>query len=130
MIKLKIRNKMASKLKLRLKRKLRGRNDLNSDGSADIPRMCVFKSNKYIYAQVINDLEGKVLVAVNSLQKGLKDPKKNNKSTEAAKNVGSLLAKKAKEAGIETVKFDRNGYPYKGRIKALADGAREGGLKF
>ncbi len=97
-------------------------------GSGDKPRLSVFRSNKQIYAQVINDDQGLTLVSASSSDKAL-DEKKVNK-TEMAKEVGKLLAGKAKEAGIETVVFDRNGYLYHGRVKSLAEGAREGGLKF
>jgi large subunit ribosomal protein L18 len=97
-------------------------------GTAERPRMTVFRSNKQIYVQLINDLEGHTLLSVSSAkEKGTED--KTNK-TEQAKMVGKAVALKAKEAGIENVVFDRNGYLYHGRIKALAEAAREGGLKF
>ncbi len=94
------------------------------NGTAERPRLSVFRSNKQIYAQVINDLTGKTVASASSL--GLdKMPK-----IDQAKKVGELVAEKAKTAGVETVVFDRNGYLYHGRIQALADAAREGGLKF
>ena len=93
-------------------------------GTSECPRLTVFRSNKQIYAQVINDLTGKTLASASSL--GLEKLAK----TEQAKKVGALVAEKAKAAGIETVVFDRNGYLYHGRVQALADAAREGGLKF
>ncbi len=97
-------------------------------GTADRPRMSVFRSNKQIYVQIINDEDDKTLVASSSRETGIKD----NKITkiEQAKMVGQSIAEKAKEAGIESVVFDRNGYLYHGRIKSLADAARAGGLKF
>jgi large subunit ribosomal protein L18 len=96
-------------------------------GTAERPRLVVFRSNKGISAQLVDDLEGKTLVAASWLQ--LKKSFKGNK-TEQASEVGKLLAANAKSAGIERVVFDRAGYLYHGRVKALADGAREGGLKF
>ena len=96
----------------------------NVNGTAERPRLSVFRSNKQIYAQVINDLTGKTLASASSL--GLEAmPKK-----EQAAKVGELLAEKAQAAGITQVVFDRNGYLYHGRVKELADGARKGGLKF
>jgi large subunit ribosomal protein L18 len=96
-------------------------------GTADRPRLVVFRSNRGIEAQLINDLEGKTLTAASWLQ--LKRPFKGSKSDQAAE-VGKLLAQRAKDAGIETAVFDRGGYLYHGRVKALADAAREGGLTF
>ena len=93
-------------------------------GTAERPRLSVFRSNKQIYAQVINDLEGKTLAAASSL--GLEAMPK----IEQAAKVGELLAKKAQEAGFSAVVFDRNGYLYHGRVKSLADAARKGGLNF
>jgi len=110
------------KVERRIKIKFRIRKSVN--GTAERPRLSVFRSNKQIYAQVINDLTGTTLVSASSL--GLeKMPKK-----EQAEKVGELLAEKAQAAGISTVVFDRNGYLYHGRVKELADGARKGGLKF
>jgi large subunit ribosomal protein L18 len=97
-------------------------------GSLEKPRMSVFRSNKSIYVQLIDDLAGKTLVSVSSKMKELGDQKVTK--TEQAKLVGKLVAQKALEKGIETVVFDRNGYLYHGRVKSLADAAREGGLKF
>ncbi len=97
-------------------------------GTAQRPRLTVFRSNKQIYAQIINDDEGKTLVAASSREKGIEDKKVNK--IEQAKLVGALIAEKAKNAGIESVVFDRNGYLYHGRVKSLAEAAREGGLKF
>jgi large subunit ribosomal protein L18 len=94
------------------------------NGTAERPRLSVFRSNKQIYAQIINDLTGQTLAAASSL--GLeKMPKK-----EQAAKVGEMVAEKAQAAGITSVVFDRNGYLYHGRVKELADGARKGGLNF
>ena len=95
-------------------------------GTHDIPRVCVFKSNTNIYAQIINDEEGITLVSASSLElKG-----KNGSNVEASKLVGENLAKKALKAGIKKVVFDRGGYLYHGRVKALAEALRDGGLEF
>ena len=106
----------------RIKIKYRIRKSVN--GTSERPRLSVFRSNKQIYAQVINDLTSHTLAAASSL--GLEKMAK----IEQAKKVGELIAEKAKAAGIESVVFDRNGYLYHGRVQALADAAREGGLKF
>ena len=111
-----------NKVERRIKIKFRIRKRVN--GTQERPRLTVFRSNKQIYAQVINDLTGKTLASASSL--GLEKLPK----TEQAKKVGALVAEKAKAAGIESVVFDRNGYLYHGRVQALADAAREGGLKF
>ncbi len=96
-------------------------------GTTERPRMSVFRSNKQIYVQIIDDVENKTLVAASS--KG-EDGATEGSKIEQAKKVGTLVAEKAKAAGIETVVFDRNGYLYHGRVKTLAEAAREGGLKF
>jgi large subunit ribosomal protein L18 len=108
----------------RFRIKQRIRKTLN--GTPDRPRMSVFRSNKEIYVQLIDDLNSKTIVAASS--KTLTD-EKGNKS-DMAKKVGTDVAKKALDAGINTVVFDRNGYLYHGRVKALAEAARKGGLKF
>lgn len=95
-------------------------------GTPERPRLTVFRSNKNIYAQLVDDLNGQTLAAANSLQNGIS----SGKPVETAAAVGKALAEAAKEAGIESVVFDRNGYQYHGRVKALAEGAREGGLSF
>ena len=110
------------KVERRIKIKFRIRKNVN--GTAERPRLSVFRSNKQIYAQVINDLTGKTLASASSL--GLEAMPK----MEQAAKVGELLAEKAQAAGISQVVFDRNGYLYHGRVKELADGARKGGLKF
>ena len=115
-----------SKNVTRQKRHLRLRQTLK--GTASKPRLCVFRSNKQIYAQVIDDLTGKTLVSASSLEKELKLA--NGSNVEAAKAVGTLVAKRALKAKIETVVFDRGGYLYHGRIAALDEAARAAGLKF
>ncbi|MCL2417592.1 MAG: 50S ribosomal protein L18 [Bacteroidales bacterium] len=107
------------RIKMRLRKKIKG--------TEATPRLSVFRSNRDIYAQIINDLEGKTLVATSSRDK---DFSAKGTKTELAKEVGKAIAAKALEAGISTVIFDRNGYLYHGRVKALAEAAREGGLKF
>jgi len=97
-------------------------------GSASMPRLSVFRSNVEIYAQLIDDLSGKTILAAGSNDKGIKSAKVNK--VEKAKLVGKMIAEKAVSSGINAVVFDRNGYLYHGRVKSLADGAREGGLKF
>jgi large subunit ribosomal protein L18 len=98
------------------------------NGSAETPRLAVFRSNKQIYAQLIDDNAGTTIAAASSTDASITDKKVNK--IEQAKLVGSLLAEKAKAAGVESVKFDRGGFLYHGRIKSLADAARESGLKF
>ncbi|MDR2763502.1 MAG: 50S ribosomal protein L18 [Tannerella sp.] len=107
--------------RIRIKKSVRSK----VSGTAERPRLTVFRSNKQIYAQVIDDVTGKTLAAASSLKLTDKAPKK-----EIAAKVGEIIAKNAQEAGIQTVVFDRNGYLYHGRIKELADAARNGGLKF
>jgi large subunit ribosomal protein L18 len=99
-------------------------------GTAERPRLCVFKSLRHIYAQIINDDEGRTLVTASTLSKGLPRASDRIKKTEAAKLVGTLVADRALAAKIESVVFDRGGYPFHGRIKALAAAARDRGLKF
>lgn len=96
-------------------------------GTSDRPRLAVYRSNKEIYAQIINDEDGKTLASASSLEK---DITKDGTKSDKAKAVGTKLAEKAREKGIEAIAFDRSGYRYHGRVKSLADGAREGGLKF
>ena len=96
-------------------------------GTATNPRLSVFRSNKEIYAQLINDIDGKTLVSASSRDKGVDA---TGTKTEVSAAVGKAIAAKAIAAGIENIVFDRNGFVYHGRVKALADGAREGGLKF
>lgn len=112
--------------KSRLVRHLRIRKNLS--GTSTLPRLDVYRSNANIYAQVIDDVKGVTLVSASSIDKELKLA--NGGNIEAAKAVGALVAKRALEKGIEAVVFDRGGYLYHGRVKALADSAREAGLKF
>jgi len=114
--------------KIRLRRHFRVRNKVN--GTTVRPRLCVFRSNSNIYAQVIDDVKGNTLVAASTLDAALKAKVANGSNKEAAKEVGKLVAERAIEKGIKTVVFDRGGYVYHGRIKELADGAREAGLEF
>ncbi|MCG9970160.1 50S ribosomal protein L18 [Christiangramia crocea] len=97
-------------------------------GTTSRPRLSVFRSNKEIYAQIIDDVEGKTLASASSRDKDIASASKDKK--EQAVMVGKAIAEKAKKAGIDTISFDRGGYLYHGRVKSLAEGAREGGLKF
>ena len=110
---------------MRLHRHVRVRGKIS--GTPERPRLNVFRSNANIYAQIIDDVNGVTLVSANTLEKGFEGATGN---AEAAKKVGVTLAERAKAKGIEEVVFDRGGYVYHGRVAALADGAREGGLKF
>jgi len=94
------------------------------------PRLSVFRSSKHIYAQLIDDVKGHTLVSASSMEKTTREGAKTGANIAAAKAVGKLIAERAKEKGIKDVVFDRGGYLYHGRIKALADAAREGGLNF
>lgn len=109
------------RIKFRIRKKV--------SGSIEKPRLNVFRSNKEIYAQLIDDHTGHTMANASSLYKAIAEQKAKNK-TEEAKLVGKLIAEKAKELGIQEVIFDRGGYLYHGRVKALADAAREAGLKF
>lgn len=120
---LKSRNKKSFR---RLRIKLRVRKNISGDVTR--PRLSVFRSNKEIYVQLIDDQASRTLAAASSREKGISDKKVTK--TEQAKMVGQLIAERAKEVNIENVVFDRNGYLYHGRVKALADAARENGLKF
>jgi len=111
----------------RLKRHLRIRKKLS--GTAVAPRLCVFRSNKHVYAQIINDIDGHTLVAASTKDKELSGLEKTS-NIDASKKVGELVAKRAINAGIKQIVFDRGGYVYHGKVKALADAAREAGLEF
>jgi len=102
----------------------------NLKGTAECPRLNVFRSSSQIYAQVIDDIAGQTLVSASTIDNELRTKMEGKKRLEQAHLVGKVLAERAKAKGIETVAFDRGGYKYIGRVKALADGAREGGLKF
>ncbi len=116
------------KIAARLKRKKRIRKKIS--GTAARPRLCVFKSLKNMYAQLVDDESGKVLTGVSTLTADLKTELKYGGNVGSAKKVGETIAKKALTMGIKEILFDRNGFKYHGRVKALADGAREGGLIF
>jgi large subunit ribosomal protein L18 len=100
------------------------------EGTAERPRLCVYRSLGHIYAQVIDDLSGKTVVSASSLDGETKKSLKGGGNIAAAKVIGKTLAERAKAAGVSKVVFDRGGYKYHGRVKALADAAREAGLKF
>jgi large subunit ribosomal protein L18 len=124
---------MADKNKLKAKRLDRRRRSIRKQlfGSAERPRLSVYRSDKHIYAQIIDDYVGRTLVAAASTAADVRGAElKNGGNIAAAKRVGAIIAERARAAGIAAVAFDRNGRRYHGRIKALADAAREGGLKF
>jgi large subunit ribosomal protein L18 len=110
------------------RQRLRFRIRKTVSGTVQRPRLAVFRSNKEIYAQLIDDVSGKTITAASSRDKDI-DASKVNK-VEAAKLVGKAIAERAVKAGVDTISFDRGGYLYHGRVKSLAEGAREGGLKF
>lgn len=120
--------KKVSRKTARKKRHYRLRRYLS--GTAERPRLAVFRSSKHIYAQIIDDVQKNTLVSASTLDKGIAGDLKSTSNVEAAKAVGAALAEKAKGKGIETVIFDRGGFLFHGRVKALADAAREGGLAF
>ncbi len=113
--------------KLERRSRIRRRVRKKVSGTSERPRLSVYRSNKEIYAQLINDVDGKTIAAASSLEK---DITKEGTFADIAKAVGKKVAEKALANGVELVSFDRSGYLYHGRVKALADGAREGGLKF
>lgn len=120
--------RMNPRLAMRLKRKERIRKKIS--GTVDRPRLSVFRSAKHIYAQIIDDQAGHTLAAASTLSPEIRDKLKGLKKTDAAREVGKLLAEKAKAKGIVKVVFDRNGFMYHGRVKSLAEGCREHGLVF
>lgn len=99
-------------------------------GTPKRPRFCVYKSNKHLYAQIVNDEENRSLITVSTAAKEIRTQVKSTDSLEAAKALGEAVANKAKEKGITAVVFDRGGYPYHGKVKAIADAARKGGMQF
>ncbi len=117
-------------LALQKRRKFRVRKNLAKHNKQGRPRLTVFRSNQHIYAQVIDDVTGKTLVSASTFEKELAKKVANGSNIDAAKQVGAAIAKKAKDAKITEVIFDRGGYIYHGRVKALADEARANGLTF
>jgi len=122
-IRIKLKNKTVHKVNKRLKKRARIRKTV--EGQAERPRLSVFRSGKHIYAQIIDDSAGKTLASYSTLQ-----AKKGSSSVEAAKMIGTEIAKKAISQNIKSVVFDRGGYLFHGKVKAVADGAREAGLNF
>ena len=123
MIRIKLKNKTAHKVTKRLKNRARIRKKV--DGAADRPRLTVYRSGRHIYAQIIDDGAGKTLVSYSTLEGGI-----TSKNRDSAKKVGQEIAKRAIGKNIKSVVFDRSGYVFHGRVKAVADGAREAGLSF
>ena len=119
---------MARKTTPREKRKARLRKKLS--GTAERPRLTVYRSLKHVYAQVVDDTSGKTIAFAGTTSKGLRDAVKDDNKTAAAKKVGAAIAKAALEKGVTQVVFDRNGFDYHGRVAAVAEAAREAGLKF
>ena len=117
-----------SRSKVRAKKHMRIRNRFS--GTAERPRLAVFRSNNHMYAQIIDDTVGNTLVSASTVQKEVKDQLEKTNDVAAAAYLGKVIAKKALDAGITTVVFDRGGFIYQGKIKALADAAREAGLEF
>ena len=116
------------KVVARLRRKKRFAKKIR--GTSERPRLCVYRSNKHIFAQIINDDEAATIVAASTLSKEISGTLEKTGTKEAAKSVGELIARKAKERSIQRIVFDRNGFIYHGRVKALADAVREAGLDF
>jgi len=121
---------MLRKLSREGRRRARVRRKLKTRAGEGRPRLSVFRSHKYIYAQIIDDKKGHTLVAASSNEPDMRKKLSSTGDVEAAREVGKLLAERARKAGVEKVYFDRGGYLYHGRVKALAEGAREGGLDF
>jgi large subunit ribosomal protein L18 len=119
-----------SKSRQQVRQQIRRRIRKKIAGSTERPRLAIFRSEKHIYAQLIDDDAGQTLCAASSLDKDLRQKDKRGATVQAATAVGSLIASRAKERGIAAVVFDRGGFRYHGRVKALAEAAREGGLKF
>ena len=117
-----------SRAEVRIKKHSRMRNRFS--GTAERPRLAVFRSNNHMYAQIIDDTVGNTLVSASTLQKDVKAELEKTNNVDAAAHLGTVIAKKALEKGITTVVFDRGGFIYQGKIKALADAAREAGLDF
>ena len=120
--------KKVSRTDIRVKKHRRQRNRFS--GTAERPRLAVFRSNNHMYAQIIDDTVGKTLVAASTVEKDVKAELEKTNDVDAAAYVGTVIAKKALEKGIKTVVFDRGGFIYQGKVQALADAAREAGLEF
>lgn len=120
--------KKASRSKVRVKKHLKVRNKIT--GTAERPRLAVFRSDKHMYAQIIDDVKGHTMVAASTVEKAIGEGLDKTNNVSAAALVGETIGKRAVEAGITEVVFDRGGYIYQGKVKALADSAREAGLKF
>ena len=120
----------SSRYRLRSQRKARIKKKIQGDQNKDTLRLTVFRSTKHIYAQIIDDKERKTLVSESTMAKTFREKMKYGGNMKAAALVGALLGEEAKKQGIETVRYDRNGYYYAGRVKALADSVREQGIKF
>ena len=121
-----VSKKSRSEVRLNKHRKLRNR----FSGTAERPRLAVFRSNNHMYAQIIDDIVGNTLVSASTLQKDVKAELEKTNNVEAAAYLGTVIAKKALEKGITAVVFDRGGFIYQGKVKALAEAAREAGLEF
>ena len=121
-----VSKKSRSEVRINKHRKLRNR----FSGTAERPRLAVFRSNNHMYAQIIDDTVGNTLVSASTLQKEVKAELEKTNNVDAAAYLGTVIAKRAIEKGINTVVFDRGGFIYQGKIKALADAAREAGLEF
>ena len=121
-----VSKKSRSEVRVKKHRKLRNR----FSGTAECPRLAVFRSNNHMYAQIIDDTVGNTLVSACTLQKDVKAELEKTNNVDAAAYLGTVIAKRALEKGITTVVFDRGGFIYQGKIKALADAAREAGLEF
>jgi large subunit ribosomal protein L18 len=121
-------NSVTQRKTLRLKRKKRIRKNIN--GTPDRPRMSVFRSAKHIYTQIVDDTRGVTLVSASTTEKAVREQQKFENKTAAALFIGQLIAERAAEKGIKSVVFDRNGFLYHGRVKAVTDGARKAGLDF
>jgi large subunit ribosomal protein L18 len=121
---------MKAQARVEARRRVRVRVRSKVRGSTDRPRLAVFKSGRHIYAQVIDDATGRTLAHASTLDAGLRKESKAGANLAGAKRVGLLVAERAKHKGVARVVFDRGGYIYHGRVKALADAAREGGLEF
>jgi large subunit ribosomal protein L18 len=116
------KKKVKARIRLRVRAKVRG--------SAERPRVFVFKSNRYIYAQAVNDENGTVLVSACTLEKALKEKLKNTKNKDACLSLGQVLAERLRQKKVERIVFDRGTYPYHGRVKTMAEALRKGGLAF